>query len=191
MAKQFKEFLSDHGIFHIQSSTYNPTGNSISERINQTIARVIRMNKSLPLIKITPKIEMALQLSYHRSINSSPHELVYKWSPLDPLRRISDFSLEKANEKPRSQAFKDQISRNKCRDINYNYEIGDVVLLKKNVRSKYDDFWEGPFKIDEINIYKNLFTLVNDYKKLKANIKQLKPFFQGGGETVVPPLTIA
>ena len=169
ISQEFENFMTKNNINHIRSSFYNPTGNSISERINQTIARVIRMNNNLSLTKIVPRIEKALQLCYHRSIDSSPHESRYKWTPLDPLKRIFEFPLEKAIGKTKSMVEKDIIRRNKGREMHHKYKIGDLGMTKRNIRNKYDDYWDGPYKIEKINSFNNLFTISNHFVELRSS----------------------
>lgn len=45
ISTKFFEFLKTKEIKHLITTPYNPTGNSISERINQTITRVLQTNK--------------------------------------------------------------------------------------------------------------------------------------------------
>ena len=185
-AQIFQEALKERNIIHKQTSAYNPTGNSMSERINQTIARTIRCYRHLPIDDILAIINQALQISYHRALGASPHEVVYKFSPLDPLKRRLNSPLEESNRKSLENAKKDTIRRNKQRDENYHYKVGEKVLLKSFIRGKYDDFWEGPFTIEKVHISENSFIISNEYRRTQANLKQIKPAFIRGGDLVVP-----
>ncbi|KAG0417629.1 Gag-Pro-Pol polyprotein [Dictyocoela roeselum] len=77
IASEFKNLLKSYKIKHVLSSPYNPTCNSISERINSTILQVCRLNrgKSLPVLK--KAIEIRLNLSPNTRYKLSPYEIVF------------------------------------------------------------------------------------------------------------------
>ena len=45
IGKPFKQFLKSNNIKHHYSSLYNQRGNSVSERLNQTLGNVLRINR--------------------------------------------------------------------------------------------------------------------------------------------------
>ncbi|KAF9763132.1 Gag-Pro-Pol polyprotein [Nosema granulosis] len=60
-SQNFKTFLSQNGIKHATSSAYNPTGNSIVERINQVIGNALRCYRDISLKDAVKKIVRALR----------------------------------------------------------------------------------------------------------------------------------
>lgn len=58
-------FCKKHKIKQIFSFVYNPTGNSINERLNQTISTVLRIYKGWDLEVIKKVIENRMNQSYH------------------------------------------------------------------------------------------------------------------------------
>lgn len=57
----------------------------------------------------------------------------------------------------------------------HRFKIHDLVLKAIPVRSKYKDYYEGPFKIVKTNPAQNTFIVEKDLKIISANIKQLIP----------------
>lgn len=81
------------------TSAYNPTGNGISERINQTLATVLQHYKSVKTIHDVVKIaEKRLQLCYHRSIDCAPIDLTDHGNPLSIRHKIKVSTLENSNK---------------------------------------------------------------------------------------------
>jgi hypothetical protein len=78
-SKTTKKYLENHGVYHIKTSTYNPTGNSNSERINAHISIVLRIYKGFDLKKIKQIIENRINNVFHSSINDTPKSIVEKY----------------------------------------------------------------------------------------------------------------
>lgn len=71
-SKDFWQLLSDNNIKQLFATLRNPTKNSISERINQTITRLLRVNKREDLFEAVSKTAISLQNSYNRHLRASP-----------------------------------------------------------------------------------------------------------------------
>lgn len=74
-------------------TAYNPTGNSISERIKQTITRVLQASQQTP-IKMSLKMNCAFKNQYSYSLKDSPQEKQYGHSLFDTLHSNQENSLE-------------------------------------------------------------------------------------------------
>lgn len=95
ITSEFKDFLNKMGIKPRNTTSYNPTGNSISERINQTITRVLMANKKVKLRQLIKKVNHTLQNQPHRSLGASPHEIVKRFSIFDPKQnKLAGLSQE-------------------------------------------------------------------------------------------------
>lgn len=86
-AEHFRNYLKTQNIKQIFTTAYNPTGNSISERINKTIGHILRCNRGMLLKDTLRIITSRLQKGYHRVINTSPYELRYRKHPFDPEQK--------------------------------------------------------------------------------------------------------
>ncbi|KAF0985836.1 hypothetical protein HZS_215 [Henneguya salminicola] len=87
MSKTYRNLLKKHGIRPSYTTTYNPTGNGISERINSTISATLRIYKGKSWEQALEKVNLRLNCGFHRILKASPFELKNNYSPLDPLMR--------------------------------------------------------------------------------------------------------
>ncbi len=154
----------------IFSTPYNPTGNSIAERINKIITTSLKCLKHLNFIKAISKIENAQNNSYHTSIGCSPYEFINKFSVFDPLRRDLTISSSMINKK----IIEEQKDTSKIPEI--SYKIGNEVLIKNLTLGKLESEWIGPGKIISINEYGNILQVHLNNKIYTVNIRRVKPF---------------
>ena len=174
ISKEFKFFLVENNITHYTSCTYNPTGNSISERLNQTIAKVVRLNKQASISSVTNKINWVLQNTYSSSLKASPHEVRFGVSNYDPLHRNLTGLLEQSIANVQLSNTRQLDTINKKRK-NKTYTIGDTVYYKIPVRTKFDYLWAGPYKVKGISTSNNNLLIASPTKEILANIKQVRP----------------
>lgn len=129
------------------TSPYYPTGNSISERINQTISRVLQTNKGEKVTKIRQMISKAINWGYQRCLGYSPYELTYLRNPFNKRIWYSEDIIKDATTlNQQLNRVADQKRRHSERE--YKYSIGDSVYYKEQVRiNKLDKIWTGPYVI--------------------------------------------
>ncbi|KAG0420352.1 Endogenous retrovirus group K member 11 Pol protein [Dictyocoela roeselum] len=111
ISEKFREFLTSNNIVHITTSVYNPTGNSISERLNKTIAEVCRIYKGYDVFDLKRLIETRLNETYHRIISATPSEIINKYASIDLLKRKLDCSGVKVKEKAMHERNKETSNR--------------------------------------------------------------------------------
>ena len=126
----FKDLCSRYQIKHEFTNPYNPTGNSISERINQCIGNVLRIMKGHPLDLIIERIENNLNLTHHRVLKCSPEQLVHNHSSIDPLRRPASLDLLTVKENIEAAARLSERTRNRNRSEHSSICMGDEVYRK-------------------------------------------------------------
>ena len=177
LSKEFNKFCREKGILRTYSNKYNPTANSLSERINQTIGNGLRLLQGNYIHDVTERIAFAINHGYHRTLKCSPVELLEKKSIFDPLQRTKaiDWDLQKkANE----EASKGELQkRNRKRNKKVAYQIGDYVFLKSLDPSKLADPWTGTYQILRTKAQQNSFLIDMGDKNSWYNIKFLKPAF--------------
>lgn len=172
-------YLETEKIKHVKTSTYNPTGNGISERINQTTTRVLQVSEPTTIEKIMRKTNIVLQNQPHRSLNASPYEVCKRRSQFDPQQRTLSGFTQKHISRAREVAEATQSRLNKGRTP-HTYRIGEIVFKEAQVRkTKYDPYWEGPYTITEISPYQTRCTLENSSRVIQTNTKTIRPTKRG------------
>ncbi|ORD97422.1 hypothetical protein HERIO_703 [Hepatospora eriocheir] len=159
----FKWMFVKHEIIPKYASAYNSTGNSIAERINQTINFVVRCFQGEELTYIENKINFVLTNASHQVMKVSPSELVKGFSELDPLKRKAIINIEKLNELVKSQQQLDNARIYNLR-THHDYLVGDFICVRNNnPQGKLDVVWLGPFEI--INVSNNFVIVKMGLKK--------------------------
>ena len=102
-SNSFQKFLKDKNIHHRFSTAYNPTGNSLSERINLAIAQILRSVQGRRITELLQEIESSLNRTVNRTLGFSPEEILNGKSSLDPLQR--DLEIDMESVKQRANAF--------------------------------------------------------------------------------------
>ncbi|KAF9758242.1 Transposon Tf2-6 polyprotein, partial [Nosema granulosis] len=174
IANEFKHFLRSQNIKHTLSSIYNPTGNSVVERVNQTIGNVLRCSKSTTLSKAIKLCKKQLNYTYHSTLGVSPFEIIHQYNPLNPLIPIN-IDSEIVKEKKTKRSMNDQQKKNSKR-IEYTYMVMQDVLIKNPFPDKLDTRWEGPYKITKVEAEKNYVIVKVKENEQRINIKRVKPF---------------
>ena len=131
ISDQFTEYLSNMGILHLRSSIYNPTGNSLSERINSDIVVILKIYKGWSLNLFTLVIENRINNTYNSFLRSTPTKIITEG--LEKIFELKDNS----------------ISTNALRK-NHIYHKGDKVLIVNHKKgNKLDQDFLGPYQIIE------------------------------------------
>lgn len=157
-SKEFDKFLTDKGIIKTSTPMYHPASNGISERLNQTVAEVLRMYKDNDIKKVVRLIEERLNNNYHRGVKEIPIAIMQKFSPYDYSKRLKDHKPEvKIVEDIKS----DIILKNKTK---FEVKIGDYVLIRNFNGSKLDDLYIGPYEVKEVS-GKNMWIKIYERKE--------------------------
>ncbi|KAG0420474.1 Transposon Tf2-6 polyprotein [Dictyocoela roeselum] len=182
ISEYFRDMLKANDIIHITTSAYNPTGNSISERINTTIGDICRMSKGKSVFELKRLIETRLNHTYHRVLESSPYEILFKYSAIDPIKRMKEKGKAESNEK--IVKWQNNRRTNEARK-SHKYTVGDKVFKRTHHPDKINDIYSGPFEILEVSKDENVVTINEPTKLSRQNIKNITPFCPGRREDVV------
>ena len=174
LSSNFKELLINLNIKHITTTPYNPTGNSIVERLNQEIGKKLRIGKGDKFVELIKKIQDTCNESYNRMIEQIPYEVMFQ-------RKINN--AEKSNivitEECVNEAIKRKlIGENKTVEKN-PLRVGDKVFIKNFNPLKLASPWKGPFEIIKIGGNENTFWIDWGNKETLENIKRLKLYKEG------------
>lgn len=180
--KEFNEFMRKNEIKQKYCTANNPTCNGISERINKTIKELLRIYKGQSIKQAIIKINTALNVFYHKTIKTSPFELVFGYNYFNKIPSSID-RYKIARENTIAQGYKTNRLLNNSRIANFKFNIGDNVFVKAKINSSLDQIWDGPFLINGKDELGNRIKVKIKGKSIWHNIKNLKPF--KGGDNVV------
>ncbi|ORD99558.1 TF211 [Hepatospora eriocheir] len=180
ISKITQKFCLRYNICQKFTTPFNLTGNSMAERLNQTINDLIRIYQDHNLLEILKIINRRLNLTCHRILNCSPIELVERKHPLDFLNRTRNL-LESAIHRTKEANETTLKNINLKRDITYNYQPKDLILVKVHQLNKEDRKY---FVFSEILENHGNYVVIYTKKKDKINIKQIKPYLSFPCENV-------
>ncbi|KAG0435873.1 Transposon Tf2-6 polyprotein, partial [Dictyocoela muelleri] len=170
----FENFLLKNDIIHIKTSPYNPQSNGISERINQSITRILNCNRNKLISNIIKKINFTLRNSYNRMIGYSPNEIIFNYNELDPLKREVKFDLNQVVKFSDLNKSKSVENMNKIKK-KHLFNINDFIFIKNDISSKEDLKWKGPFRITQI---RSNYVFIEG-KKEPINFRRIRPWVRG------------
>ena len=120
------------------------------------------------------KAETALKCTTHQTLAVSPEQALLGRSSLDPLKRRKLIDLESLKERNASIAQENLDKRNKQRKLGKSLQLGDLVLVQNEQRSKLDPLFNGPFKISKLVANPNKVLIENKQTAKWRNIISLK-----------------
>ncbi|KAG0420421.1 Transposon Tf2-6 polyprotein [Dictyocoela roeselum] len=167
---EFKNYLDKLGIKHIKTSAYNPTSNGISERINQTIIKVLKIFKGNTIKKITILILKNLNQCYNTAIQNFPEKILdgYKndkyQTEIEKVKQLNELKRQKTLE---------NINKNRK---DFDFKIDDMVLHKNHLKGKLESKYEGPYLITRVFNNKNIVEIEKQNGLFRVNIKNIKPY---------------
>jgi hypothetical protein len=180
MAKEFKDMLSNYGIKHVPTVTYNPTGNSICERIHNFINNALRANEAENLDNLQ-MIAWSLRATFHRNLGCSPGELIFGKSMIEPSLNYDVRQLkQRADILKTHNSNRDQEKSNKHR-IKHQYSPGQYVYVKNEKPKKLQPRYSGPFLILSVNEQTQTVRVDYGNQSDSVSFRKIKPSFQEGG----------
>lgn len=174
LGKEIKLFCTNNQVKHHTTTAYNPTGNSISERINPTVTRFLNTIGRFRINKLAGRISKVLQHQYHSAIGMSPVSLCGKPSMFDPLSKTSSNQLTQALNRSKI-ANERNFKRMNLNRQSYTYKIGERVYRRSTVKNKHASLWDGPCQITAINPDKNTIVIENPWRSIRTNIRHIRP----------------
>ena len=184
LSSEFSELLLSYGISHRSTTSYNPTANSIVERIHLSIGNSIRCSQNPNLEDVLPAIAWALNGASHRILGCSPAELVFGCNLLNPNIQIdSKKSLQNAIANKLAQNKKTLKSENAKR-INHVFQPNDLVFLKNPSPTKLSPRYFGPFPVISVSSENNTLLIDKGTHHERINFRRAKPFLKEGQDVV-------
>ena len=184
---EFQEMLNRFNIRPAQITTRNPQGNSVCERMHQTmlnqIRSLLRQNPPQTAAEAAQAIDTllantvyALRTAVHSTINASPGALAFQRNMILNLPFIADLN----NIRDRRQ---EVVNRSNQREndnrVDYNYQVGNLVLViadSYRTTSKLDVRFEGPFQITQVHVNGTVTIRRRPGILERVNIRRIRPY---------------
>ena len=169
-SRSFKILADSMGIKLCFSSPYHHNTNGVVERQFRTIRDCLNAESSdtnsISWDKKLPEIEFMLNATYQKSIEMSPASMIYG-------REIRRERWLDSPQMENKQAIQFPTKR--------SFQLGDLVLIKAEVRTKDKERYEGPFTI-VAKIHDRRYVLKDQRgRKIERNVEKIKKFLEEGG----------
>ena len=182
MAEFAKMIVEEYGIKKKGITARNPQANDILERIHQVIGNMIKtfkiydredLEEKDPWSGILAAIMFGVRATYHTTLEATPSQLVFGRDAILPIQHQADWSYIK--NKKQKLINSNNVRENKSR-IPYEYQIGDLILLSRNKRSKHGEREKnGPYPIVQVNNNGTVRYNKGRYTDV-INIRQCEPY---------------
>ena len=169
----------DYGIDRHAISTRNPQGNSMIERIHQTIGNMIRtlepqfLTEPDPVPQIISAVRFAVISTYHTTLKATPMQLVFGRDAILNTKFQANWNYIKNSKQKLIQKNNE---RENAKRKNYQYAIGQMVLVKDEQRRKFgQNAYIGPYAIENVNDNGTVRIRKGNVSDI-INIRQIKPY---------------
>lgn len=121
-------------------------------------------------------IETGYNQTYHTMTEEIPLQIVkLRKNRRENYNAYKD-RVEKMNQKVIRKSEQRNTNTNEKRK-EYDFMVGDEILVRKEKKDKLDEAYEGPFTIITISANNQSVEAENERKIIIRNIKAIKPFF--------------
>ena len=184
IAWEFVQKLNQCRIQDSPTTSYNPQANAICERLHQTVANILRtlLDQHPPrnVQEAEQILDNALSTAVHvtrcatsRSLGISPGALTFHRDMILDLPIIADLH----NIQNRRQVLIDEnLRRQNQKRRDYNYDIGQELLVKAIKPSKLEPRAHGPYRIERIYTNGTVDILRRNHVLERINIRRIIPF---------------
>ena len=146
----------DYGIKDKPITVRNPQANAIVERIHQVIANIIctfelednYLDEDDPWKGILSATAFAVRSTFHTTLRKTPGQLVFGRDMILNIQHVANWEYIRARKQKLID--KNNSIENKTR-IPYEYQVGQLVLLRKGTENKYEAPYQGPYRILQVN----------------------------------------
>ncbi|KRH92175.1 putative LTR transposable element, partial [Pseudoloma neurophilia] len=154
LGPEFQNLLKKYQIRHKTTSVYNPTGNGIAERQNQTLSAILRIYKGWDLKLVKEIIEIRFNELYQTTINDIPLQ-AYKKNKINVKQKICSKTKKRTPHK---------------------YKEEEILIKNFKRTSKTDPLYIGPYVIKEVSPDNQRVRLSDKTTYVWHNLKNIKPY---------------
>jgi transposase InsO family protein len=180
---EFQQLLERCGIKDCPTTSRNPQGNAVCERMHQTVGNVLRTllhgentrgdNADEIIDNALATVTHTLRTAISRSLNfNSPGELAFKRHMFLNLPLQAD--LQALQQHRQLQVDRNLINANNRR-LNYDYKMGQMVYVKTVAPTKLGERSEGPFRVERVHTNGTITIRRNEHVTERVNIRRVFP----------------
>ena len=181
---EFQQKLQQHGIKDVPITSRNPQANAICERMHQTVANVLRttlmLNPPQNLQAANQIVDNALattvyatRASVSRALGTSPGNLVFRRDMFVDLPLQADLVLIRDR---RQQLIDENLRRQNAKRREFEYQVGQEVLIKSVQPNKLEPRAHGPYTIQRVYQNGTIDVARNAQVVERINIRRVIPF---------------
>ncbi|ORD97513.1 TF29 [Hepatospora eriocheir] len=179
ISETLRKYLEKEGIELKLNTAYNPAGNGVSEKLNQTINFCCRLYEFKNLEELEEIIEIGFNSSTCRTTGYAPSEIMKGMNLLDVEDRIIKVNMEEVKERMQTAHKFNEEEENKNKKRLIEAKVNDLVYLKNEIRGKTDALNLGPFKILEVGKMGNAVKIDYGRKTEWVNLRRVINFKEG------------
>jgi Fructose-1-phosphate kinase and related fructose-6-phosphate kinase (PfkB) len=184
--EQFQLMLQRNNIKDKPTTIKNPTANAICERMHLTIENMIRTSiNERPHITTQQEVTQivdnvlascmfALRASIHQTLQTSPANIAFGRDMI--FNTIKPINFQEIRQKRQHQTNINTEKENNKR-INYEYTIGQQILIQTDNPAKLQPRYHGPYEILQVHNNGTVTIRRNANTIQQINIRRIKPFF--------------
>jgi transposase InsO family protein len=176
--------------FHIKgkpATAKNPQGNSIVERLHQTMGNAIRTmleprSRVNTEAEATMLVDTILQLAayaaraaIHTTMRVTPGSLAFQRDMILNIPLIADFKLLQAR---RQAAINMQLMRANKSRTPHDYQPGDKILVLVFAPNKLQERAKGPYTLEKVHTNGTVTYFKTPNITERINIRRIKPFIE-------------
>ena len=181
---EFQSLIARADIIDSPTTSRNPQANSVCERLHQTVANILRTTVTAQPPKNTHQVEQiidnALSNAMHitrcavsRSLGVSPGALVFRRDMFLDIPIIADL-IE--IQRKRQVIIDENLRQQNQKRREFNYAIGQEVLVKTVKPDKLEPRAHGPYLITRIYTNGTVDIQRSEHLTERINIRRIIPF---------------
>jgi hypothetical protein len=184
LSHEFRELCDSYGIKLSPTTSYNPQGNSICERLHLTVNNALRATQATDLSGL-PSIAWSIRSSFHRRLGCSPGELIFGCHMLDCTRSIDRAAQLHQMRSLTHQAQTTARDKENASRIDFSFQPNQLVYVKNHKPRKLAPRYSGPHRILEAFPSNNTCRVDFGSYTDVINFRRLKPCFSQEEDNVV------
>ena len=183
IGSEFQELLKEEYNIKTKPITVkNPQANSILERIHQVLGNMIRtfeleerdIDENDPFSGILAAVAWATRSTYHTTLQATPGQLVFG---RDMVLNVTHLANWYDINKRKQEVINQNNKRENSKRIDYDFSVGEKVLIERHGARKIERPYDGPYKI--VRIHTNgTITIERGAITERINIRRVHPYHE-------------